>query len=403
MAYVDSEVGRLRTVLLHRPGRELGRLTPRNNEEMLFDGVPWVARAQEEHDAFAALLRERGVEVLLLGDLLVEALAVSEAREEAIGAALASAYLGHDLRTAVSAHLRGLHPMDLADALVAGVTREELPVIVGGVVARLMSAYDVVIAPLPNLIFTRDSSVRIGNSVAVTRPALRPRTRESTLTRIVHTYTERLRDAKHLYEPDDEPLEGGDVLLLGPGVVAVGVGERTTAAGAERLARAVLGRGLAHTVLVVPIPRVRATMHLDTIATMVDHDAVVMYPALAETLRAHAVTGDGERLDIGPEEPFLHAGARALGLASLRVIDTGLHPVVAEREQWDDGNNTLALAPRVCIAYERNVQTNRRLEEAGIEILAIAGSELGSGRGGPRCLSCPIDRDPEADETLWMG
>ena len=189
------------------------------------------------------------------------------------------------------------------------------------------------------------------------------------------------------------------MLLLAPGVIAVGVGERTTAAGAERLARRAFERKLAHTVLAVPIAQERATMHLDTVCTMVDVDAVVMYPNVADSLVAYTVTGgdaygEGYEPSIRGPEPFLVAAAAAMGLDQLRVIDTGLDPVTAEREQWDDGNNTLAIAPRVAVAYERNVETNAQLERAGIEVIRIPGSELGSGRGGPRCMSCPVSRVP---------
>jgi arginine deiminase len=180
------------------------------------------------------------------------------------------------------------------------------------------------------------------------------------------------------------------------------VGERTTPAGAERLARQLFGAGLAHTVLAVPIAQERATMHLDTVCTMVDVDKIVMYPNVADSLEAYTVTcadrnGDTDAdlvLDVAEAQPFLVAAAKAMSIDTLHQIDTGLDPVTAEREQWDDGNNTLALSPRVAVAYERNVETNSRLEEAGIEVVAIAGSELGSGRGGPRCMSCPIARDP---------
>jgi arginine deiminase len=204
-----------------------------------------------------------------------------------------------------------------------------------------------------------------------------------------------------LYQPGLEHLEGGDVLLLAPGVIAVGVGERTTPAGAERLARRAFEAGLAHSVLAVPIAQERATMHLDTVCTMVDVDAVVMYPNVAHSLVAYTVTAgasypDGYDITVSGPEPFLSAAATAMGLDALRVIDTGLDPVTAEREQWDDGNNTLALAPRLCIAYERNVETNAQLERAGIEVIRIPGSELGSGRGGPRCMSCPVAREPRA-------
>jgi len=184
------------------------------------------------------------------------------------------------------------------------------------------------------------------------------------------------------------------VLLLAPGVMAVGVGERTTPAGFERFARQVLADGLARTVLAVPIAQERATMHLDTIVTMVDVDTVVIYPNVADHLRAFAVTWSDGELTVAPEESFFTAAAQAMGIDTLYQIDTGLDPVTAEREQWDDGNNTLALAPRVAVAYERNDETNDRLEDAGIEVVRIAGSELGSGRGGPRCMSCPVAREP---------
>ncbi|RFU21403.1 arginine deiminase [Geodermatophilus marinus] len=396
-----SEVGRLRTVVLHRPGAELRRLTPRNNDQLLFDGVPWVRRAQEEHDAFAAALTARGVEVLHLDRLLAEVLSFPAARAELVTAAVDDPRLGATLQRVTREHLAGLAPEDLATVLVAGLAHDELP---GGrgLAYEVMDRGEFVVPPLPNLLFTRDSSVWVGDQVAVTSLAMPARHRESTITAAVYAHHPRFAGAEQLYDASLEHLEGGDVLLLAPGVVAVGVGERTTPGGAERLARRVFARGLARTVLVVPIAQQRATMHLDTIATMVDVDAMVMYPAVADSLVAWTVTagdapaddGDGTDLAVRGPEPFLRAAAAAMGIDRLRVIDTGLDPVTAEREQWDDGNNTLALAPRLAVAYERNTVTNAALEAAGIEVVRIAGSELGSGRGGPRCMSCPIARDP---------
>ncbi|MDQ7911051.1 arginine deiminase [Phytohabitans sp. ZYX-F-186] len=393
--YVDSEVGRLVTVLLHRPGPELARLTPRNSDSLLFDAIPWVGRAQEEHDAFAAALRDRGVEVLYLSAVLAETLAIDEARAELAGLVLADPRLGDTLRRRVADHLSYLDPAGLSDVLTAGLAHEELRGRPGGLVYTLMDQHDFIIDPLPNLLFTRDSSAWVRDRAAVSSLAMPARRRETTLLHTIYRHHPRFAGTQLVYEPTLEPVEGGDVLLLAPGVLAVGVGERTTPAGAERLARKVFAEGLAHTILVVPIAQERATMHLDTIVTMVDVDAVLMYPNVAGALVAYTVVAgeDGEPQVDGPA-PFLRAAADAMDLDALRVIDTGLDPVTAEREQWDDGNNTLAIEPRLCVAYERNVETNAQLERAGIEVIPIPGSELGSGRGGPRCMSCPMVRDP---------
>jgi arginine deiminase len=398
--YVDSEVGRLVTVLLHRPGRELARLTPRNNDSLLFDAIPWVGRAQEEHDAFADALRAHGVEVLYIGTLLAETLAVAAAREELTERVLRDPRLGDSLRRRTADHLAHLDPIALADVLVAGLAHEELRVgwdRPGGLVYSLMDRHDFVIDPLPNLLFTRDSSLWIRDHAAVTSLAMPARSRETSITDAIYRHHPRFRGTRFVYEPGLEHVEGGDVLLLAPGVVAIGVGERTTGAGAERLARRIFAVGLAHTVLVVPIAQERATMHLDTVCTMIDSDLVLMYRNVAHTLAAFTVVvgADGEPRVDGPA-PFLRAAADAMNRDTLRIIDTGLDPVTAEREQWDDGNNTLAISPRLCVAYERNVETNAQLEHAGIEVIRIAGSELGSGRGGPRCMSCPLLRETAA-------
>ena len=218
----------------------------------------------------------------------------------------------------------------------------------------------------------------------------------SAIEHVAGAHAERFAGVELLYGGLQEEawFEGGDVLLLAPGVVAVGVGERTTPAGAEALARSLFDDDLAHTVLAVPIAQERAQMHLDTVCTMVDVDAVVMYPNIVDSLSAFTIRRTGDGVQIDRAAPFVDAAADVMGIEKLRVIDTGTDPVTAEREQWDDGNNTLALAPGVVVAYERNAETNARLEDSGIEVLRIAASELGTGRGGPRCMSCPVARDP---------
>src|ERR1700754_4257330 len=394
----DSEVGRLRAVILHRPGAELQRLTPRNNDALLFDGLPWVARAQREHDAFASLLASRGVEVLLLADLLPEGLPPSgAARMHGIAAAVDPRRLGLPLAQELSTYLRTLDAGPLARVLMAGMTFNELPFSGGdlSLVRRMHHGGDFVIEPLPNLLFTRDSSFWIGPRVAITSLALPARVRETSLTDLIYAHHPRFLGVRRAYESRSAPVEGGDVLLLAPGVVAVGVGERTTPAGAEALARSLFDDDLAHTVLAVPIAQERAQMHLDTVCTMVDVDAAVMYPNIVDSLSAFTIHRDGQGgVRIDDAALFVEAAAKAMGIDRLRVIATGLDPVTAEREQWDDGNNTLALAPGVVVAYERNTETNARLADAGIEVLPIEASELGTGRGGPRCMSCPAARDP---------
>jgi arginine deiminase len=395
---VTSEVGRLRTVLLHRPGNELKRLTPRNNADLLFDGIPWVGRAQEEHDGFAEALRARGVEVLYVRDLLVETLDDPDARDEVIASALPPWEVGPSLAFALTGFLRDLHSEDLADVIIGGLAHEELRS-GHGVVYGLLGTHDFVIPPLPNLLFTRDSSVWVDGAVAVTRPSMPARQREVSLTGAIYRHHPRFSGVPLLYggSRNEAWFEGGDVLALAPGVLAVGVGQRTKPAGVEAFALRAFAMSAATCVLAVPIRQERATMHLDTVCTMVDVDQVVMYPPVADTLTALVITPSASEeggLEVSEPEPFLVAAAKAMGIDALRVIDTGLDPVTAEREQWDDGNNTLAIAPRVCVAYERNTETNARLEAEGIEVVAIAGSELGTGRGGPRCMSCPIARDP---------
>jgi arginine deiminase len=410
---VDSEVGRLRTVLVHRPGAELRRLTPQHRCGMLLPGMPWAERAQQEHDIFTQTLRDHGVEVLYLTELLQDALEYSLAREQAIQGVLRNPRLGDELRDQLREHLAGLPPEELAQLVIMGLARDEFRC-GRGAVFGLLGPWDYVIEPLPNLVFARDSSVWIGDSVAVTSP--RGRTVEAELAAIVFGHHPMFAGTKRLYEPGLEELVGGDVLLLAPGVVAIGIGSHTSPAGMERLARRVFDCGFAHTVLAVltgdpALTQMVGDVCLDTLCTLVGPASVVMRPAIAFSLIARTITQRAEGLRISHAQPFLEAAAQAMGIDRLRVIETGMSPQRPGSAgtaggqwpgaQWDDAGNLLALGPGTVISYERNVLTNARVEESGIEVIRVPGGELAGTRGGPRAMCCPVGREPASmpDDT----
>jgi arginine deiminase len=395
----DSEVGQLRTVLMHRPGPELERLTPRHRERVLLRALPWFSRARQEHDVLCQLLRDEGVEVLYLTELLQDALEYQAARDEAIRLAISDAGLGDELRDQLRSYLDDLGPEALAQVLIAGVSPQELK-IGHGVVFELLDRHDFVLDPLPNLVFTRDSSFWIADRIAVASLAAARRRRESGLAGVVYRHHPRFAGTKWLYRHDLEHLDGGDVLQLAPGVLAIGVGERTTPAGAERLARNVFDAGLAHSVLAVPVSqRGGSGGHLDTLCAVIDVDSVIMHPAVAYSLTAHSITPHEDGLRISRPQPFLEAAARAMGIERLRVIDTGTD-AARDGDPWDDDGNVLAVGRRVAVSHERNSRANARLEDAGIRVIQVPSSELGSMRGGPRCMACPVSREPSAQAAV---
>jgi arginine deiminase len=398
-----SEVGILRTVMVHRPDLAHERLSPSNCRELLFDDVIWVRHARQEHDAFVDLMRDQGVEVLMLHDLLAETLTDPAARDWVLSRRLRPEEVTTVFSGELTAWMTEMAADDLATRLTGGVLVSELPDDIVKTVGRAMRPTDFVIAPLPNQLFTRDTSAWIYGGVAITSMYWPARQHETLNVEAIYRFHPRFRDATCpiWYGGVDHDwggahIEGGDIMPVGDGVVLVGQGERSTARATSILAQNLFEAGAARLVIGAQMPRERAAMHLDTVFTLCDRDVATLYEPVVAQILPILFTPDGDggvkaRLS---ERTFIDEVRDALGIEAFTLVATGGDEFEAERNQWDDGNNVVALEPGVVVAYERNEATNAKLAKAGIEVHPISGQELGRGRGGGHCMTCPIVRDP---------
>lgn len=400
-----SEIGELQSVLLHRPGGELENLTPDTLTELLFDDIPWLEKAQQEHDKFADLLRSRGAEVLYLDQLATEALADDAVKAEFIKDSVETS-LAREARTQarIASYLADMATDDMVHAVMAGIRKDQ---VTGVRASRSLSAFanrsdsPFYLPPLPNLYFTRDPAAAIGNGLTINRMKYEARRRESLFMRYIVDHHPRFKGVHVPVWHDrssDYNMEGGDELVLSDTVLAIGVSQRTSAEAIESTARNLFMASDYRRIIAVQIPDSHAFMHLDTVFTMIDHDKFSIHPEIREGDRQMNIyvvqkKGDYGDFDVHEEHDLEHVLRDSLELDAVTLIECGGgDPIAAAREQWNDGSNTLAIAPGVVVTYDRNYMTNRAMRDAGLEVLEVEGAELGRGRGGPRCMSMPLVR-----------